>query len=88
MSEWQPIETAPTDVAVLLHSDSLGHVIGRYKKNVDHARDHLSDWVTDWDGDRLARTPSWWQLLPAPPVAKAGEARSSDASSLVSERKG
>jgi hypothetical protein len=60
------MKTAPKDATVLLYSRSLAHVIGHWnRKGKDEA--HLSNWITAWDGMRLATTPSHWMPLPEPP---------------------
>jgi hypothetical protein len=67
---WQPIDTAPKDRAVLVFSPSLGCVLCNYSKRPSKTLGYESDWVSDCDGNRLARQPTHWMPLPAPPEAQ------------------
>jgi len=58
-SQWQPIETAPKDTAVLTYG--FGYEIAHYNTDLDA-------WVACWD-HRPIRTPVGWMPLPESPMA-------------------
>ena len=62
MSEWQPIETAPKNKAIIVYA---GRRIGEacYISNPD-----LEGWWWADDLDRMARTPTRWMPLPPAPA--------------------
>lgn len=60
---WQPIETAPTNVDILV----AGPLDGRWSFSVYRIRDKY--WREDWDAE-----PTHWQPLPAPPSSPKAEA--------------
>lgn len=63
--QWQPIETAPKDEAVLLYgAKRLEMCVG-----MNHSRD---GWVTDTTSEWMSMyTPTHWMPLPAAPSAQA-----------------
>jgi hypothetical protein len=65
MSDWQPIETAPKDTAILVYGFgySVAHFNTRYERWIGFGRDTR-------DTEALARwPPTHWQPLPSPPEA-------------------
>lgn len=67
MSDWQPIETAPKDGAIILATweDSWTAVRGRV---CPHAEAMYWDdgWFYAYDGDSHPRPPSHWMPIQAP----------------------
>jgi len=56
---WQPIETAPEDTAVLVYG---------FGYEVAHFNTALKQWVACYD-HRPLNHPEWWQPLPEAPRA-------------------
>jgi hypothetical protein len=72
-AQWQPIETAPKDRALILcFCQRLGLVLARYDPDRSHQSEKerildFSLWCADWNGDYLATAPTHWMPLPEPP---------------------
>lgn len=70
MRDWQPIETAPTDCAVLTIWDGVNNRTGRPARYWNVACLDEGEWhAADEYGD-VIDTPTHWMPLPAPPSAK------------------
>ena len=70
---WQPIDTAPKDIDILLHCPAIGAVRGRWSDE-KFARNPRPFWTHDRAqlfGIRLARNdqPTHWMPLPEPPTS-------------------
>ena len=63
MSEWQPIETAPLDTAVLAYGSMYA---------IAHYNTALGQWVDCWDHRPLTHL-KWWQPLPEAPCPSTPE---------------
>lgn len=59
MSEWQPIETAPVDTAILLYQRCGPCEVGHFNTKLDA-------YVSGWDHRRLYHL-THWMPLPEPP---------------------
>ncbi len=76
MSEWQPIETAPTDgTRVLLWTPDLDPpTIQAEWRSYDDSMPDAGYWVDVWNNDMIESaangyiTATHWMPLPAPPV--------------------
>lgn len=66
MSEWKPIETAPTGERVLLNWQQLGHI--ECGTRHDDSEDGRPYFVL-FDGDSMFIEPTHWMPLPEPPEA-------------------
>lgn len=58
MGEWQSIETAPKDTAVLVYAFSY---------EVAHFNTQIGFWVACWDHRKIREPVGWMPLPPAPP---------------------
>lgn len=73
MSEWQPIETAPKDGSqVLVWDQTEGVCTARFQSHVEEWRASWGseEWIQDgsvYDDALVARKPTHWMPLPAPP---------------------
>lgn len=72
MSEWQPIETAPTDTPILVYQPGVVLSAGEMSRYSKTSPLHFypsfvdgRDWECDLD------TPSHWMPLPPPPTPAA-----------------
>lgn len=81
MSEWQPIETAPTDGSTILvfvpsiHEGLIGNVrSARFEHRVTTVNTLIVDDYTGWrevtsaDIGYVLRNPTYWMPLPEPPA--------------------
>lgn len=63
MSEWQPIETAPTEGRGLIYFGKSGHV-----EDASFHADEDGGWMyVLFDGEQLDDSPTHWMPLPLPP---------------------
>lgn len=65
MSEWQPIETAPKNKAVIACD---GSAVG--EACLIQYEDNISGWYWASDRSAMLSQPSHWMPLPSPPEAK------------------
>ena len=74
MSEWQPIETVPSDVARIMAYD--GERVGEMESYTDYteADDFMGSQVWRWANDSCsccwytpAKQPTHWMCVPEPP---------------------
>ncbi len=63
MDEWQPIETAPKDTALLLYT-GWSYAIGHFNTLPD-----ISAWVDGFQHRKLEH-PTHWMPLPKAPIVK------------------
>lgn len=73
MGEWQPIETAPKDVPLLVFSCEARHpgvMVAELNTWEDSA-----DWTDTWAEQGLDVEPTHWMPLPSPPALKADPER-------------
>lgn len=64
--KWQPIETAPKDIEVLIWTGENIYV-GKYVQNIETGETSFS--VLEFeDGSRVVANPTHWMYLPEPPT--------------------
>ena len=73
--DWQPIDSAPSDVEILVYTRQWGAIIARHSEEHDEWLSRMQVPVSLSAGDDR---PTHWQELPAPPTdaARDGEAPS------------
>jgi hypothetical protein len=77
--QWQPIETAPKTVEILVGGGSFTHSSGNYPAwpmpNVAMVHWDTDEWrgIEDSDGAYYAYKPTHWQPLPAAPTSQPAE---------------
>jgi len=76
MSEWQPIETAPTNQRILAcfwHSCEYHVVTAKYAKKWgtwhDEREESCVGWVPESQWTKKPRMQGYWMPLPPPPIA-------------------
>lgn len=75
MSEWQPIETAPTDTELLLFAKvhmALDNYTADFLSVGMLETWYTHEWV-DHDGEPLSFIPTHWMPLPKPPKLEEAE---------------